>query len=208
MSRSRQYRNSRWVLDAQVPRASPDEQELHEQYYGHGKLTHTSGFQDLISDILKVTFDENHSYAQQNRVVAILLGDAIPTNLVGTTDSAYYNHYSEIATVQANWGLDTLGRWDVGANVFQWVAAKTGDSVRAWSGKVPLSKTFFNASYAGKLNDKNTSVPWPVPNTKVQYAGRTVLPAISSVWGKQVDQSAYTSQLEIPDGMHPEAEFK
>jgi acid phosphatase len=67
---------------------------------------------------------------------------------------------------------------------------------------------FFNASYAGKLSNKNKSVPWPVPNTEVEYAGRTVLPAIGSVWGKQVDQSAYTSALEIPDGQHPEAEFK
>jgi acid phosphatase len=67
---------------------------------------------------------------------------------------------------------------------------------------------FFNASYAGKLNNKNKSVPWPVPNTRVTYAGRTVLPAIVDAWGKLADQSAYTSALEIPDGMHPEAEFK
>ncbi|EAT91898.2 hypothetical protein SNOG_00403 [Parastagonospora nodorum SN15] len=162
----------------------------------------------MNNTLVMVTFDENHSYAEQNRIVAILLGDAVPSQLVGTKDDTYYNHYSEISTVQANWGLHTLGRWDVGANVFQWVAAKTGDSVRAWTGKVPLSKTFFNASYAGKLNNKNTSVPWPVPNSNVQYAGRTVLPAIASVWGKQVDRSAYTSALEIPDGQHPDAEFK
>lgn len=155
-----------------------------------------------------VTFDENHSYGQANRVVGILLGDAVPAQLVGTTDDTFYNHYSEIATAEANWGLHTLGRWDVGANVFKFVAAKTGDSVRAWSGKVPLNKMFFNASYAGKLNNKDSSKPWPVPNSKVEYAGRSVLPAIASTWGKVVDQSAYTSSLEIPDGMHPEAEFK
>jgi acid phosphatase len=28
------------------------------------------------------------------------------------------------------------------------------------------------------------------------------------VWGQQIDKSAYTAALEIPDGMHPEAEFK
>jgi acid phosphatase len=161
-----------------------------------------------IDTLVMVTFDENHTYGKQNRVVGILLGDAVPAQLVGTTDDTFYNHYSEIATVQANWGLDTLGRWDVGANVFKFVAAKTGDSVRAWSGKVPLSKMFFNASYAGKLNNKNKSVAWPVPNSKAVYAGRSVLPAIASVWGNQVDQSAYTTALEIPDGMHPEAEFK
>lgn len=155
-----------------------------------------------------MTFDENHTYGKQNRVVGILLGDAVPAQLVGTTDNNYYNHYSEIATVQANWGLKTLGRWDVGANVFKFVAEKTGDSVGAWAGKVPLSQMFFNASYAGKLNNKNKSVPWPVPNSKATYAGRTVLPAIANVWGNQIDQSAYTTALEVPDGMHPEAEFR
>ena len=67
---------------------------------------------------------------------------------------------------------------------------------------------YFNASYAGKLSNKNKSVPWPVPNTDAAYAGRAVLPAIADTWGKQVGQSAYTTALEIPDGMHPEAEFK
>ena len=162
----------------------------------------------MNNTLVLVTFDENHTYTQQNRVVGILLGDAVPSNLVGTSDTNYYNHYSEIATVQANWGLHTLGRWDVGANVYDFVAKQTGDKVREWSGDVSLSQMYFNVSYAGKLNNKNTSVPWPVPNTKADYAGRTVLPAIKSAWGSLVGQSAYTSALEIPDGLHPDAEFK
>jgi len=162
----------------------------------------------MNNTLVLVTFDENHTYGAQNRVVGILLGDAVPAGLVGTTDATFYNHYSEISTVQANWGLNTLGRWDVGANVFKFVADKTGDQVRKWSGAVPLNKMFFNSSYAGKLNDKNTSVPWPVPNTKEVYAGRSVSPVVVDTWGKLVDQSAYTTALEIPDGMHPQAEFK
>ncbi|KAF2659269.1 phosphoesterase-domain-containing protein [Lophiostoma macrostomum CBS 122681] len=162
----------------------------------------------MNNTLVLVTFDENHTYGQQNRIVGILLGDAVPSNLVGTTDSNFYNHYSEIATVQANWGLHTLGRWDVGANVFDFVAQKTSDQVRKWAGKVPLSQMFFNSSYAGKLSNSNKSVPWPVPNTKANYSGRQVLPAIVSTWGSQVGHSAYTTALEIPDGMHPEAEFK
>lgn len=161
----------------------------------------------MKNTLVLVTFDENHTYGLQNRVAGILLGDAVPQNLVGTTDDTYYNHYSEISTVQANWGLHTLGRWDVGANVFKLVAEKTGDQLRRWSGKVPLNKMFFNQSYAGKLNNKNTSVPWPVPNTKLEYAGRTVLPAVVKAWGSKSDESAYTTALEIPDGQHPEAEF-
>ncbi|KAL1656719.1 hypothetical protein SLS61_000515 [Didymella pomorum] len=163
----------------------------------------------MKNTLVVVTFDENHSYAQQNRIVGILLGDAVPKKLVGTTDDTYYNHYSELSTVQANWGLHNLGRWDVGANVYKFVAEKTGDDLRKWNDAVvPFSQMFFNASYAGKLSNKNTSVPWPIPNSQAKHAGRTVLPAIVQTWGKMFNQSAYTKGLEIPDGMHPEAEFK
>ena len=98
----------------------------------------------MQNTLVVVTFDENHSYAKQNRIVGILLGDAIPKALVGTTDDTYYNHYSELSTVHT------------GAN----------------------------------------------------YGGRTVLAAVVQTWGKLLSQSAYTSAVEIPDGMHPEAEFK
>lgn len=101
-----------------------------------------------------------------------------------------------------------MGRWDVGANVYKFVAEKTGDQLRKWSGPVSFSQMFFNSSYAGKLNNQNTSVPWPVPNTSANYAGRTVLAAVVQTWGKLLGQSAYTSAVEIPDGMHPDAEFK
>ncbi|KAF2867265.1 phosphoesterase family-domain-containing protein [Massariosphaeria phaeospora] len=162
----------------------------------------------MKNTLVLVTFDENHTYARQNRVVGILLGDAVPSTLVGTSDETYYNHYSEISTVQANWGLNTLGRWDVGANVFRFIAEKTGDQVRSWDGKVPFDNMFWNSSYPGKLNKKDSSVPWPVPNTKVEFAGRKVLPAVVVTWGGQIDKSAYTTSLAVPDGMHPEAEFK
>ncbi|KAF2192786.1 phosphoesterase-domain-containing protein [Zopfia rhizophila CBS 207.26] len=162
----------------------------------------------MNNTLVMVTFDENHTYGKQNRIVGILLGDAIPQELVGTTDDTFYNHYSEISTVQANWNLHTLGRWDVGANVFKFVAEKTGDQLRNWSGEVPLDQMYWNSSYPGKLNHKNSSVPWPVPNTKAEYAGRTVLPEVVETWGSLVNKSAYTTNLEIPDGMHPEGEFK
>ncbi|KAF1948338.1 phosphoesterase-domain-containing protein [Byssothecium circinans] len=158
--------------------------------------------------LVLLTFDENHTYTKQNRIVGILLGDAVPKDLVGTTDATYYNHYSEISTVQANWGLDTLGRWDVGANVFKFVAEKTGDELRSWAGKVPFNQMFFNVSYPGKLSHKNKSVPWPVPNTRLEYAGRKVAPVVVDTWGAQSGASAYTSALETPDGLHPEAEFR
>jgi acid phosphatase len=162
----------------------------------------------MNNTLVLLTFDENHTYTTQNRVVGILLGDAVPAALVGTTDATFYNHYSEISTVQANWGLSTLGRWDVGANVYKLVADKTGDAVRTWGGKVPFAQMFFNSSYAGKLNNKNSSVPWPVPNADLVYAGRSVVKVVKDTWGSVVAKAAYTSALEVPDGIHPEAEFK
>lgn len=122
----------------------------------------------LNSTLIHITFDESETYAAQNRVFSILLGDALPTHLVNTADSNFYDHYSEIATVEANWGLFTLGRWDVGANVFGWVAGVTGDVVRVWDGNgVPsLEDTFLNASYPGIFNGE-VWAEQPVPNSEL-----------------------------------------
>ena len=153
--------------------------------------------------LVLVTFDENHTYTEQNRVLAILLGDAIPSNLVGTKDSTFYNHYSEIATVEANWDLNTLGRWDVGANVFSLVASETGDKLRTWDAVTGSNPTrYLNESYAGPLNSQNSKVPFPAPNLTLTMNGRTVLPAVLTQWGS-AGSSIYNDGIEIPDGMFP-----
>jgi hypothetical protein len=51
-------------------------------------------------------------------VFSVLLGDAIPESLHGTTDDTSYNHYSIMATVEKNWDLGDLGQKDKGASVF------------------------------------------------------------------------------------------
>lgn len=156
----------------------------------------------MKNTLVLVTFDENHTYTLANRVMAILLGGAVPSHLVGTTDSNYYNHYSELATVEANWGLHTLGRWDVGANVFNFVASKTGDKVRSWSAITGATPTVFsNESYAGPFNSVNSTVPFPHPNIHAIMNGRTVLPSIQATWG--TGASIYNSGVEIPDGLNP-----
>ena len=45
-------------------------------------------------------------------VTLLLLGGAVPESARGTTDSTYYTHYSLLSTVEANWGLGSLGRGD------------------------------------------------------------------------------------------------
>lgn len=149
--------------------------------------------------LILLTFDEVENYAIQNTVYGLLLGDAVPSNLAGTTDGNFYSHYSEIATIEANWGLHTLGRWDVGANVFAMVAAKTGDILRQWA-----SPNMLNRSYPGLFSTiPNATVP--APNTSLVKNGRTVLPSIVQSWGSQAASSYYTDSVEIPDGDHPPA---
>ena len=64
--------------------------------------------------LILLTFDETETYTENNRVFTVLLGGegVIPKNLTGTKDSTYYTHYSPLSTVQANWGLGSLGRGD------------------------------------------------------------------------------------------------
>lgn len=79
--------------------------------------------------VVLLTFDENESYGDENRVYTLVLGNGLPKELRNTTDSAFYTHYSTIATVEANWGLKNLGRGDVQKgmnNVLDWVAKLTG----------------------------------------------------------------------------------
>ncbi|KAI0201338.1 acid phosphatase phoa [Astrocystis sublimbata] len=162
----------------------------------------------MKNTLVLVTFDENETYTAQNRVLGILLGDAVPKHLVGTTDDHYYNHYSEISTVEANWDLHTLGRHDVGANVFKLVADKTGDHVRAWDGKVKLSDMYFNSSYAGPFNEDGGNQRYPGPNldlvTKSNHkCKRTVLPSIKKLWKGNPAPVYYVDKVATPDGQHP-----
>lgn len=136
--------------------------------------------------LVLITFDETETYPKSNRVFSILLGDAVPEHLKGTSDDSYYNHYSEISTVEANWDLHTLGRFDVGANVFKFVGEKTGDHVRPWDAATGSNPSiFFNSSYAGPLNEDFDKAPYEAPNVHIRSpgSGRTVLPAIVEKWG-------------------------
>lgn len=161
----------------------------------------------MNNTLVLITFDENSSYAVANNVLAILLGDAVPSDLVGTTDDTFYTHYSEIATAAANWDLHTLGRWDVGANVFGVVADVTGDTNREWSGDVPFTGMYYNESYDGVFNDAASFAVYPAPNLTVSRSGRTVLPAIEKVWAGSESPVYYSDVIEVPDGMHPPAGY-
>ncbi|PPQ79028.1 hypothetical protein CVT25_002337 [Psilocybe cyanescens] len=153
--------------------------------------------------LILLTFDESGTDNVQNRVDAILLGTAVPKHLVGTQDTWFYTHYSEISTVEANWDLHTLGRYDVGANVFSFVADQTGDKLRTLQNPT-LAETFLNASYPGVFNTGPTA-PLPIPNTRLVVNRRVVHPKVVDIWGSPVLQSCttYTGSLEVPSLANP-----
>ncbi|KAG6853473.1 hypothetical protein C0991_004089 [Blastosporella zonata] len=150
--------------------------------------------------LIILSFDENATDLPNNRVFTIVLGNALPKNLIGKTDDTFYTHYSTIATISANWGLHTLGRWDLGANVFKFVAEKTGDIVRPVAN---IANVFLNVSYPGIFNDGDESPKVPIPNTRFVVNGRTVLPSIQKQWESQVHCTTYFGQLVPADGNNP-----
>lgn len=160
----------------------------------------------MSNTLVLVTFDENHNYAIQNRVFSVLLGDAVPASLTNTTDLNFYDHYSELSTVEANWNLDTLGRWDVGANVFSVVANQTGDTVQPWDDATNASSSSpvqLASSFHGFLSSAKYVPNVPGPLTDVVYAGRAVYRKVSNLYRNAGLPTYYNTGVQIPDGARP-----
>ncbi len=142
--------------------------------------------------LILLTFDENENYRLKNRVYAVLLGGVIPENKKGTIDHTFYEHYSEISSVEANWDLPNLGRNDVDANVFDIVASAVGIK----NDEVDTTYKVNNQTYIGYLKDDTIDLPAPNVNA-VGKNGRGVLDSISSVWAdkysSQLSESYFTS---------------
>ncbi|CAG80411.1 phosphoesterase family-domain-containing protein [Yarrowia lipolytica] len=135
--------------------------------------------------LIIITFDENETYKDQNSVLAILLGGAVPDHLRGTTDDTFYDHYSNLATVEANWELPHLGRGDVNANVFKFVA----DELNIKNRNISTEGLYHNASQPGYFMDD--TVPIPVPDlTAVGISGNKILPKIAEIWGKAAEKNS------------------
>ncbi|OKL59394.1 Acid phosphatase [Talaromyces atroroseus] len=144
--------------------------------------------------LILLTWDESGNYSVHNRVYSILLGGVIPDNLIGTTDDTFYTHYSSLATVEANWGLPSLGRWDCGANIFQIVANKTGYT----NYDVDTTNLWLNSTFIGPLSTNtysNYSSNWAVPATgnETCSAGYGILDTVKSTWGGLTPTYNYTS---------------
>jgi hypothetical protein len=150
--------------------------------------------------LILLTYDESATYSQPNHIVSLLLGSAIPPDLKGTTDDTFYTHYSILSTVQNNWELPNLGRYDVGANVFKWVAELSGYS----QNKDPTNAATVDnsVSYPGFLNSHHNKIrPIPPPNTKLVGAGGLpVLDSIQKIWGTDSELTPYDGSGNVVDG--------
>jgi acid phosphatase len=143
----------------------------------------------MNNTLIVLTFDEIETYTQQNKVFTILLGGAIPASLHGTTDSTFYNHYSMLSTVEVNWGLPSLGRWDCNANVLALVANKTGYTNTV----VNTANLFFNTSYPGPDSNKAYIPTWPSPDTNARCIAGSILGSVTTAWGKSDGTFNYTN---------------
>ncbi|KAJ5130953.1 uncharacterized protein N7515_006992 [Penicillium bovifimosum] len=140
--------------------------------------------------LLLLTFDEDDTYTKGNRVFSVLVGGAVPEHLRGTKDDTFYTHYSSIASVSANWGLPSLGRWDCGANLFEIVANKTGYiNYEVDKTHLTLNQTYPGPMSIGDKETGNTStfIPeWPVPITDSNEkcsGGHGILDIVKKTYG-------------------------
>jgi hypothetical protein len=172
--------------------------------WAHGFLPH------MLTDkafaertLILLTYDESEDYGKPNHIVSLLLGSAVPYGLRGTSDNSFYTHYSILSTVENNWELPNLGRYDVGANVFQFVADATGYK----NSEPPNVDTLDNSvSYPGFMNrDPSQQAPLPPPNLKLYGAGgQGVLDEVKQQWQSAADQdSPYDGSGAVYDAKNP-----
>ncbi|PWY66802.1 phosphoesterase-domain-containing protein [Aspergillus sclerotioniger CBS 115572] len=143
--------------------------------------------------LIMLTFDEIDTYEIGNNVFTFLLGGAVPEHLRGTKDDTFYSHYSVIASLSANWGLPSLGRWDCGANLFSWLAAKTGYV----NYEIDTSNLYMNQTHWGPLSEDEYSeyyAGWPVPATEASCsAGHGVLSTVKKTYKNLTATFNYTT---------------
>ncbi|KAK1458404.1 phosphoesterase [Colletotrichum cuscutae] len=115
--------------------------------------------------LIQLTYDESDDHGKPNKIASLLLGSALPQDRRGTEDKTFYTHYSMLSTVQFNWETPNLGRYDVGANIFQFVQ-DLGSRVLVPNKDPPNMASVNNSeSYFGPLNgDASKFRPYPPPN--------------------------------------------
>jgi hypothetical protein len=160
------------------------------------------------STVIQLTYDESEDYSKPNQIVSLLLGNGVPKSLQGTEDSGFYTHYSVLSTVESNWGLANLGRYDVGANVFKLVADVTGYVNKDPENAASVDNSI---SYTGILNNETVAqIEIPAPNLKLTGAGgQPILESIRRTWqGDEFKNTPYDGSGKVFDGDKNPPEYK
>ena len=156
--------------------------------------------------LVLLTYDESGTDDGPNKVASLLLGGAVPEGQRGTTDDTFYTHYSMLSTVENNWELPHLGRYDVGANVFGVVAKQTGYRNRGHDA-FNQSAVDLSASYPGFLSGRQRTDAIPPPNPFLAGAGgKGIVESVPEAWRKpprgQV-VTPYDGSSRVYDGAVP-----
>lgn len=153
--------------------------------------------------LILLTYDESATYEIPNKIGSLLLGNAVPSALRGTEDDTYYTHYSIPATMQYNWQLPNLGRYDVGANVFKNAIAADAPGHRNPGDPDNIAGVDNSLSYPGFLHsDPAKWRPVPPPNLKLVGAGGLPVSDVvySHWWTAGDDDSPYDGSGRAFDG--------
>ena len=155
--------------------------------------------------LIQLTYDETEDYAEPNRIVSLLLGNAVSESQKGSEDDTFYTHFSILSTVEHNWELPNLGRYDVGANVFKILA----DETKYENKDPPNVKSVNNSvSYPGPFNRNHTTklLDYPAPNLQLIGAGGLpVLDSIQEAWKDEAksEETPYDGTGNVYDGDNP-----
>ncbi|KAI1842751.1 hypothetical protein JX265_005077 [Neoarthrinium moseri] len=158
--------------------------------------------------VIQLTYDESYDYSKPNQIVSLLVGNGIPKDQHGKEDSDFYTHYSVLATVENNWELPNLGRYDVGANVFKFVADVTGYVNNDPENAASVDSSI---SYAGYLNNETSAqIEIPSPNLKLTGAGgKPILESIRTQWQREEFKKVpYDGSGRVYDGDKNAPEYK
>ncbi|KAF6820312.1 putative acid phosphatase [Colletotrichum plurivorum] len=151
--------------------------------------------------LIQLIYDEAETHGQPNQIASLLFGSSIPTDLKGTEDKTFYTHYSMISTVEFNWELPNLGRYDVGANIFKFVQ-DLGDRILVANKDPPNMASVNNSeSYPGPLNNDTSKFrPYPPPNLGLNgSSGLAILEHIRLQWVFHKEQTPYDGNGTLYD---------
>ena len=151
--------------------------------------------------LVMLTLDENEGRSGPNHIITLLLGSAIPDDKKGTVDNTFYTHYSMLSSIQDNWSLPHLGRYDVGANIFNFMTAKIVGSKNTEPANAASVDN--SVSYPGALhNETSKRVPYPPPNAKlIGVSGLPILDSVRLRWSSQSGaDTPYDGSGNVYDG--------